>query len=226
MKAAIIGYGKMGHVVEQILKNRGHEVVCCIDIGEESKFESEEFRGADVAIEFTQPASAIDNYRRAWKEGVRVVSGTTGWTSHMAEVKEEMMRVGGSLFWTSNFSIGVNIMMAINKQLARIMKGYQNYDVTMTEVHHIQKKDAPSGTAIVLADGIENELGRRPEIESIREGMVPGIHEVRYDSPVDVLTIRHEAKSREGLAFGAVLAAEFMCGRKPGFYDMKDLMKI
>lgn len=226
MKAAIIGYGKMGHVVEQMLKCRGHEVVCCIDMGEESKFESEEFRGADVAIEFTQPSSAIDNYRRAWKEGVRVVSGTTGWTSHIEEVKEEMRKVGGSLFWTSNFSIGVNIMMAVNRQLAQIMKGYKDYEVSMTEVHHVQKKDAPSGTAIVLADGIEKELGRRPEIESIREGMVPGIHEVRYDSPVDVLTIRHEAKSREGLALGAVLAAEFMCGKESGFYDMKDLMKL
>ena len=215
----------MGHVVERIAQERGHEIVCHIDLGEEAKFDSAEFRSADVAIEFTQPTSAVDNYRRAWKNGVRVVSGTTGWTSQMDDVKREMKTAGGSLFWTSNFSLGVNIVMEINKQLARIMKRYEGYKVDMTEVHHTQKKDAPSGTAIVLADQIEANYGVRPEIESIREGMVPGIHEIRYDSAVDVITLRHEAKSRDGLALGAVLAAEYMKDRKPGFYGMEGLMK-
>ncbi len=226
MKIAIVGYGKMGHVVERIAKERGHQIVCCVDLGEEAKFESVEFKSADVAIEFTQPTSAVDNYLRAWKAGVPVVSGTTGWTSRMEEVKEMMRKAGGSLFWTSNFSLGVNIVMEINKRLASIMKRYNYYNVSMTEIHHTEKKDAPSGTAIVLADQIEAGFGKRPEIESIREGKVPGIHEMRYDSDVDLITLRHEAKSRDGLALGAVLAAEFMEGKPAGFYSMEDLMSL
>lgn len=215
----------MGHVIERIAIERGHEIVCHIDAGEEAKFATSEFRSSDVAIEFTQPTAAVENYRRAWKEGVRVVSGTTGWTAQMEDVRREMTSVGGSLFWTSNFSLGVNIVMEINRRLASIMKKYEGYTVGMTEVHHTEKKDAPSGTAIVLADQIEANYGARPEIESIREGMVPGIHEIRYDSAVDIITLRHEAKSRDGLALGAVLAAEFMKDRKPGFYGMEDLMR-
>lgn len=215
----------MGHVIERIAIGRGHEIVCHIDAGEEAKFATSEFRSSDVAIEFTQPIAAVENYRRAWKEGVRVVSGTTGWTAQMEDVRREMASVGGSLFWTSNFSLGVNIVMEINRRLASIMKKYEGYTVGMTEVHHTEKKDAPSGTAIVLADQIEANYGARPEIESIREGMVPGIHEIRYDSAVDIITLRHEAKSRDGLALGAVLAAEFMKDRKPGFYGMEDLMR-
>lgn len=226
MKIAIVGYGKMGHVVERIAKERGHQIVCCVDLGEEAKFESVEFKSADVAIEFTQPTSAVDNYLRAWKAGVPVVSGTTGWTSRMEEVKEMMRKAGGSLFWTSNFSLGVNIVMEINKRLASIMKRYNYYNVSMTEIHHTEKKDAPSGTAIVLADQIEAGFGKRPEIESIREGKVPGIHEMRYDSDVDLITLRHEAKSRDGLALGAVLVAEFMEGKPAGFYSMEDLMRL
>lgn len=215
----------MGHVVERIATERGHEIVCHIDVGEEAKFGSREFCSADVAIEFTQPTSAVENYRRAWKAGVRVVSGTTGWTSQMNDVRREMEAAGGSLFWTSNFSLGVNIVMDVNRRLAALMKRYEGYTVGMTEVHHTEKKDAPSGTAIVLADQIEENYGVRPAIESIREGKVPGIHEIRYDSAVDIITLRHEAKSRDGLALGAVLAAEFMNGREPGFYGMEDLMK-
>lgn len=215
----------MGHVVERIAIERGHNIVCHIDAGEEAKFESDEFCSADVAIEFTQPSSAVDNYRRAWRAGVCVVSGTTGWTSQMNVVLSEMKAVGGSLFWTSNFSLGVNIVMEINRRLASIMRKYEGYTVDMTEVHHTEKKDAPSGTAIVLADQIEENFGTRPQIESLREGKVPGIHEIRYDSAVDTITLRHEAKSRDGLALGAVLAAEFMNGRNPGFYGMDDLMK-
>lgn len=214
----------MGHVVERIAIGRGHETVCRIDVGEEAKFDTPQFRSADVAIEFTQPTSAVENFRRAWKAGVRVVSGTTGWTTQIEDVKREMASVGGSLFWTSNFSLGVNIVMEINKRLALIMKKYDGYSVDLTEVHHTEKKDAPSGTAIVLADQIETYYGTRPQIESVREGMVPGIHEIRYNSAVDIITLRHEAKSRDGLALGAVLAAEFMLNREPGFYGMEDLM--
>lgn len=214
----------MGHVVERIATGRGHETVCRIDVGEETKFDTPQFRSADVAIEFTQPTSAVENFRRAWKAGVRVVSGTTGWTTQIEDVKREMTSVGGSLFWTSNFSLGVNIVMEINKRLALIMKKYDGYSVDLTEVHHTEKKDAPSGTAIVLADQIETYYGTRPQIESVREGMVPGIHEIRYNSAVDIITLRHEAKSRDGLALGAVLAAEFMLNREPGFYGMEDLM--
>jgi len=221
MKIAIIGYGKMGHVIERIAKERGHEIVCTIDMGEEAKFDSTEFKTADVAIEFTQPTSAIDNYLRCSERGVTVVSGTTGWTSKMDEVKSKMKV---PFFWTSNFSLGVNIVMDINKKLAAIMKQYDGYKVDMTEIHHTEKKDAPSGTAIVLADQIEANYGKRPEIESIREGKVPGIHEIRYDSEFDIITLRHEAKSRDGLALGAVVAAEFMKDKPTGYYSMNDLM--
>ena len=221
MKIAIIGYGKMGHVIERIARERGHEIVCTIDMGEEAKFDSAEFKAADVAIEFTQPTSAVENYMRCSERGITVVSGTTGWTSRIEEVKSKMKV---PFFWTSNFSLGVNIMMEINERLAAIMSRYEGYDVDMTEVHHIEKKDAPSGTAIVLADQIEANYGKRPEIESIREGKVPGIHEIRYDSEYDIITLRHEAKSRDGLALGAVLAAEYMNGKPAGFYSMKDLM--
>lgn len=223
MKIAIIGYGKMGHVIERIAKERGHEIVCTIDIGEEAKFDSAEFKAADVAIEFTQPTSAIDNFMRCSERGVTVVSGTTGWTSRMDEVKGKMKV---PFFWTSNFSLGVNIVMEINERLAAIMSRHEGYGVDITEVHHTEKKDAPSGTAIVLADQIEANYGKRPEIESIREGKVPGIHEIRYNSEYDIITLRHEAKSRNGLALGAVLATEYMKDKTVGFYSMKDLMSI
>lgn len=221
MKIAIIGYGKMGHVIERIALERGHEIVCTIDMGEEAKFDSAEFKAADVAIEFTQPSSAIENYMRCSERGVTVVSGTTGWTSKMDEVKS-MMKV--PFFWTSNFSLGVNIVMEINERLAAIMHRYEGYKVEMTEIHHTEKKDAPSGTAIMLADQIEANYGKRPDIESVREGKVPGIHEIRYDSVFDTITLRHEAKSRDGLALGAVVAAEYMKDKPVGFYSMKDLM--
>ena len=224
MKIAIIGYGKMGHVIERIARERGHEIVCTIDMGEEAKFESAEFKTADVAIEFTQPDAAINNYHMAWAAGVPVVSGTTGWTARMEEIRREIAERKATLCWTSNFSLGVNIVMDINERLAAIMKRYDGYNVAMTEVHHTEKKDAPSGTAIVLADGIEKNYGVRPEIESVREGKVPGIHEIRYDSVFDIITLRHEAKSRDGLALGAVVAAEFMQGKPAGFYSMRDLM--
>lgn len=238
MKIALIGYGKMGKTIEQVALGRGHTVVCVIDRDNQSDFDSAAFASADVAIEFTMPAVAVDNYRRAWRAGVPVVSGTTGWTARLADVRREVEQGGHTLFWTSNFSVGVNIFFELNRHLARLMNRFPNYEPSLTEIHHIEKKDAPSGTAITLAEGIVAELDRTstwvlgaknsPDelpIEAVRRGQVPGTHIVRYDSAVDTITIAHEAKNREGFALGAIFAAEFVKGRK-GFYTMHDLLNF
>ena len=240
MKIALIGYGKMGHIIERIALERGHEIVSKVDVDNQEEFESEAFASADVAIEFTVPAKAVENYRKSWAAGVPVVSGTTGWNSVLPELKEEIAANGYTLFWASNFSLGVNLFFELNKRLAQMMNRYANYDVAMTEIHHTEKKDAPSGTAITLAEGILENLDRKSEwvlvdsqqstdnsqlgIEALREGKVPGTHIVKYDSAVDSITIKHEAKSREGFALGAVVAAEFLVGKPAGFYSMADLM--
>ena len=238
MKIALIGYGKMGKTIERIALERGHEIVSVIDVDNLDDFDSEAFKSAAVAIEFTVPQVALSNYRRAFASGVPVVSGTTGWTEELPQLKKEIEEGGKTLFWSSNFSIGVNVFMAVNKYLASIMNQFPNYNVEMTEVHHTQKLDAPSGTAITLAEGILENLDRKsvwvketetkPEelaIKSIREGQVPGIHTIRYESEVDLIEITHDSKNREGLALGAVLAAEFTCGKK-GFLGMSDLLKF
>jgi 4-hydroxy-tetrahydrodipicolinate reductase len=238
MKIALIGYGKMGKTIERIALERGHEIVSVIDVDNLDDFDSEAFKSAAVAIEFTVPQVALSNYRRAFASGVPVVSGTTGWTEELPELKKEIEEGGKTLFWSSNFSIGVNIFMAVNKHLAAIMNQFPNYNVEMTEVHHTQKLDAPSGTAITLAEGILENLDRKsiwvketeakPQemaIKSIREGVVPGIHTIRYESEVDSIEITHDAKSREGFALGAVVAAEFTAGKK-GFLGMEDLLKF
>lgn len=238
MKIALIGYGKMGHTIEQIAVERGHQIVSIIDINNPQDFNSEAFRSADVAIEFTTPATAFHNYMKCFEAGVPVVSGTTGWLDHMGEIKEMCAREGKTFFYASNFSIGVNIFFALNKYLAKIMDRFPSYDVTMEEVHHIHKLDAPSGTAITLAEGILENIDRKKQwkldaeetpadlaIHAVREGEVPGIHEVTYDSEVDYITIKHSAKSRKGFAWGAVIAAEFTCGKK-GFLGMEDMLKF
>ena len=241
MKIALIGYGKMGHIIERIALERGHEIVSKIDVDNQEEFNSEAFASADVAIEFTIPTKAIENYRKAWAVGVPVVSGTTGWNAILPELKKEIAENGYTLFWASNFSLGVNLFFELNKRLAAMMNRYANYDVTMTEIHHTEKKDAPSGTAITLAEGILENIERKSEwvlsntqcsmlnaqlgIEALREGKVPGTHIITYDSEVDSITIKHEAKSREGFALGAVVAAEFLVGKPAGFYSMSDLMK-
>jgi 4-hydroxy-tetrahydrodipicolinate reductase len=238
MKIALIGYGKMGKTIERIAKERGHEIVSVIDVDNLDDFESAAFKSADVAIEFTIPSVAVSNYRRAFAAGVAVVSGTTGWQDELPSIKKEIEVGEKTLFWSSNFSIGVNIFMAVNKQLAAIMNKFPSYNVEMTEVHHTQKLDAPSGTAITLAEGILENLDRKTTwvketeskpneiaIKSIREGVVPGIHTIRYDSNVDFIEIRHELKNRESLALGAVVAAEFTAGKK-GFLGMKDLFNF
>lgn len=230
----------MGHIIERIALERGHEIVSKVDVDNQEEFASEAFASADVAIEFTVPSKAVENYRKAWAVGVPVVSGTTGWNAVLPELKEEIAKKGYTLFWASNFSLGVNLFFELNKRLAQMMNRYANYDVAMTEIHHTEKKDAPSGTAITLAEGILENLDRKSEwvlvdsqqstvnsqlgIEALREGKVPGTHIIKYDSEVDSITITHEAKSREGFALGAVVAAEFLVGKPAGFYSMTDLM--
>jgi len=238
MKIALIGYGKMGQTIEKIAKERGHEIVSIIDINNLEDFDSGSFKSADVAIEFTRPDVALSNIRNCFRANVPIVCGTTGWNEYMPEIRKEVEEGGKTLFWSSNFSLGVNIFFALNKYLARLMNRYPDYEVEMTEIHHTQKLDAPSGTAITLAEGMLENLDRKNKwvketekspdelaIKSIREGQVPGIHTIRYESDVDSITITHDAKSRQGLAFGAVIAAEFTAGKK-GLLGMQDLLKI
>lgn len=235
MKIALIGYGKMGHEIERIALERGHQVVCTIDVDNLADFQSERFRSAEVAIEFTRPETALENYRNCFKANVPVVSGTTGWLEHMEEVKSACNN-GQTFFYASNFSLGVNLFFALNKKLAEMMNAFPVYDVRMKEVHHTQKLDAPSGTAITLAEGILEQLDRKSNwvngsaettdqlaIVSERTGQVPGFHEITWESEVDTITISHDAKSRAGFALGAVLAAEFTATKK-GFIGMTDLL--
>ena len=236
MKIALIGYGKMGKEIEKIALNRGHEIVCIIDVNNQDDFNSEAFRSADVAIEFTNPMVAYNNYIRTFEAGVKLVSGSTGWMAeHGDEIKEMCEKGGKTLFWSSNFSLGVTIFSAVNKYLAKIMNQFPEYDVEMTEWHHIHKLDAPSGTAITLAEGVLDNLVRKSEwvkeeatldnqlpIKSVREGEIFGIHTIRYDSAVDSISITHDAKNRGGFALGAVIAAEFTASRE-GYLGMEDL---
>ncbi len=236
MKIALIGYGKMGHVIEDTAIARGHEIVCRIDKDNLEDFESEAFKSADVAIEFTTPTVAIGNYRRAFAAGVPVVSGTTGWLEHLPEVRQACNE-GATFFYASNFSLGVNIFFAVNKYLAGVMNHFPQYNIEIEETHHIHKLDHPSGTAITIAEDAIEKLGAKTSwtegppaedeihITAKREGEIPGIHTVTYDSEVDTLRITHESKNRKGLALGAVVAAEFTVG-KTGFLTMKDLFSF
>ena len=251
MKIALIGYGKMGHMIEQIALERGHEIVCKIDKDNQKDFDSPAFATADVAIEFTTPTAAYDNYLKAFAHNVKVVSGSTGWQhEHKADIARLCTEGGQTLFWTSNFSIGVAIFSAVNRYLAKIMNNYPQYDVTMQETHHIHKLDAPSGTAITLAEDILTNITRKTKwekgkqvtadgkvipakemaadvlpIDSIREGEVPGIHSICYDSDADKITITHDAHNRKGFALGAVLAAEYTKDHK-GLLSTNDLFQF
>ena len=238
MKIAIIGYGKMGHEIEKICRERGHEIVCIIDIGDENKFDSPEFKNAEVAIEFSSPQSALENYRRAFAANVPVVSGTTGWLDNIDEVKQACENDGKTFFYASNYSVGVNILFAVNEYLAKIMNDFPAYNVHIDETHHIHKLDAPSGTALTLAEGVMGSVERKKQwkldeqlndddlcINSYRKDEVPGIHTVMYESEVDTIQISHDAKSRKGFALGAVIAAEFTANKK-GFLGMKDLLSF
>ena len=213
MKIALIGYGKMGHMIEEIALERGQEIVARIDVGDDM-----DLKNADVAIEFTTPATAKDNILRAWAQGVPVVSGSTGWNPEkwtMENEKWEMEKEGNKfiikneqgkvmLVWSSNFSVGVNIVFELNKILAQMMSGQPQYTPSIKEIHHIHKLDAPSGTAKTLAE----QIGTDVAIESVREGEVPGTHIVTWDSPEDTIVLTHIAKGRRGFALGAVLEAE------------------
>lgn len=246
MKIALIGYGKMGRVIEEVARSRGHQMVCIIDLDNTEAFESEAFRSADVAIEFTAPTVAYGNVKRAFAAGVKVVSGTTGWFKTHEEEMRQCCADGATLFWSSNYSIGVAIFAAVNRYLADIMNRFDGYDVCMDEVHHRHKADAPSGTAITLADDIvarldrktswTNELAPLGEVESCKEPAkddtlhifsyrhdeVPGIHTVRYASAADRIILTHDARNRSGFALGAVLAAEYTA-KHQGLLGMKDL---
>lgn len=248
MKIALIGYGKMGHMIEGIALSRGHEVVCKIDIDNQQDFDSEAFRTADVAIEFTAPTVAWGNVQRCFAASVPVVSGSTGWMANHAEEVRRLCEQGGkTLFWSSNFSVGVFLFGLVNRYLARLMNNFPEYDVRMEEVHHIHKLDHPSGTAITLAEQILGEVERKERwtvgtltqpdgttetehtpatgemaIDCIRRGEVPGIHSITWDSEADAITITHNAHSRRGFALGAVLAAEY-AATHTGLLTMNDL---
>lgn len=231
MNIAIIGYGKMGHEIEKVLLERGHNVVQKIDIdNREATLTAEGMKGVDVAIEFTSPATAYDNIERCLRLGVPVLSGSTGWTECKAEIDALCNELGGAFFYSSNYSLGVNVLFRLNRWLAKAMAAFPQYSVKIEETHHIHKLDAPSGTAASLAaEMAEASEGRvavaKEDIISYREGEVPGIHTITYDSEEDTLVVSHSAKSRRGLALGAVLAAEWLVGRK-GVFSMDDFLTI
>ncbi len=251
MKIALIGYGKMGKTIEEIAISRGHEITEKIDITLPGSFDSDGFKNADIVIEFTTPKAAFDNYQKCFARNKAVVSGTTGWLQHLPEIQKACENGAHTFFYSSNYSLGVNIFAEINRQLAKLMNRFPDYAPSMVETHHIHKLDAPSGTAISLAEGIIDNMDRidgwlldrtvytagdkptvvandnipadKLPITSLREGEVPGIHTIRYESPDDFIEITHSAKSRRGLALGVVLAAEFTLGKK-GFLTMKDML--
>ena len=251
MKIALIGYGKMGRMIEEIARDRGHEIVSIIDIDNQQDFDSPEFQSADVAIEFTAPMVAYGNYLKCWEKGVKVVSGSTGWLKeHGDDVRKACTEQGKTLFWASNYSIGVAIFSAVNKYLAKIMNSFPQYDVEETETHHIHKLDHPSGTGITLAEQIVENLDRKTDwqmgtltqpdgtvlpaegtdenkltIHSIRKGEVPGIHSITWNSEADQITITHDAHSRQGFALGAVLAAEYTAEHE-GLLTIDDMFKF
>ena len=238
MKIALIGYGKMGKAIEEIAVSKGHEIVLKIDLSNTSDFTKENIQKATVAIEFTGPHTAFENISTCIQWGVPVISGSTGWLDHFEKAKKLCEEKKGCLIYASNFSIGVNLFFEINKQVAALMEPYAHYDVSMTEIHHTEKKDAPSGTAISLAEQILAQIGRKNKwvneasneasdlvIRSERIDPAPGTHSVTYDSPIDSIEITHTAHTRKGFASGAVLAAEF-ANQKIGTFTMKDVLGL
>lgn len=237
MKIALIGYGKMGKEIEQIALERGHIIALKIDNQEEWNSKINFLKQCDVAIDFSQPNCVLANIRHCFNTKTPLVCGTTGWHEHKEEIEQEVKDKNLSFFWASNFSLGVNIFFQVNRVLADLMSKIDAYDLDIKETHHIHKKDAPSGTAISLAEDI---ISKHPQWEkwkldegnqhcipiySSREGEVPGTHTINYTSSVDKITITHQAKNRKGFAKGAVLAAEFIKNKK-GFFDMNDLLNI
>jgi len=238
LKIAILGYGKMGHEVEAIALERGHTIVLKIDKDNLNELTTENLKKADVAIEFTSPQTAMQNVQACFDAGVPVVSGTTGWNDQLGNMVEKARKGEGSFFYASNYSIGVNIFFKLNQYIARIFDRVGMYQPSITEIHHTQKLDAPSGTAITLANTLCSQMKeykgwtllpqsdeKKIPIEAIRQGQVPGTHIVTFNSEQDIITLKHEAKSRRGFALGAVMAAEFIHNRK-GFFSMDDLLKL
>jgi 4-hydroxy-tetrahydrodipicolinate reductase len=238
LKIALIGYGKMGKAIETLALEAGHTIVGKYT---SQPFSAEDLKKADVAIEFTNPHVAVDNIKKCFEAGVPVVVGSTGWYSDFEEIKELSEKSKVSLFYATNFSLGVNIFFELNKTLARLMNPQKVYEPKMLEIHHLQKKDAPSGTAITLAEGILENLDRKKswvhresqniaeidafalQIDSLREGEVPGTHTITYTSQVDEIIITHQAFNRTGFASGALKAAEWLVDKK-GIFTMKDLL--
>jgi len=237
MKIALLGYGKMGKEIESMALSRHHEIVLKIDAFNLNEFTRENLSRADVAIDFSTPDSAYSNIMKCFEAGVPVVCGTTGWLNRFDEVKKKCSDLDQTFFYASNFSIGMNLFFVINKYLARLMNPMEDYEVSIREIHHVHKLDAPSGTAITLANDLIANMDRKEKwelnqasnpaalkITAVREDEVPGTHTVTYESDVDLIEITHLAKSRRGLALGAVLAAEFIKGKK-GEFSMQDMMK-
>lgn len=238
MKLALIGYGKMGKAIEEVALQKGHQIVLTIDQPNLNDFTKQNMEKADVAIEFTGPHSAFDNVKNCLAFGVPVVCGSTGWRERLEEMKKNCAEKNGSFIYSSNYSVGVNIFFEVNKKLASLMAAHKEYEVIIEEIHHTQKKDAPSGTAITLAEQIlepikrkkqwVNELSDNPEdleIISQRIDTTPGTHSIKYSSAIDNIEIIHTAHNRKGFAFGALLAAEFIQNKK-GFFTMKDVLNL
>ena len=237
MKVAIIGYGKMGHEIEQVLLDRGHSVALIIDQENVADLNAEKLADIDVAIEFTTPTTAYSNVRTCIECGTPVVSGTTGWHDKLEELQALCREKNSTMIWSSNYSLGVNITFRLNRYLAELMNRFEGYNVAIEEIHHTQKKDAPSGTAISLANDILERVERKQRwvnepteeadaiaITSLREGTVPGTHTVTYLSEDDKIEIKHTLFSRRALALGAVVAAEFVATRK-GVFTIDDLFE-
>jgi 4-hydroxy-tetrahydrodipicolinate reductase len=238
MRLALFGYGKMGKEIEQVALQRGHEIALKIDVDNINAITKDDLKKCDAAIEFSTPATAIPNMTKCFDAGIPVVVGTTGWYDRLEKAKKICEERNGCLFYASNFSIGVNIFFKINEHLAKMMNKYSDYDVSMEEIHHIHKLDAPSGTAISLANQIIGNVNRKKkyvntkttksgelEIISKRIDEVPGTHTVNYFSSIDDIEIKHTAHNRKGFALGAILAAEFVRGKK-GVFGMNDLMQL
>ena len=238
MKIALLGYGKMGKEIEKIALTRQHEIALKIDIDNLHDFTAENLKSTDVAIDFSIPSGAFGNIMKCFEANVPIVSGTTGWLDKFDEVIDLCRKQNKSFFYASNYSIGVNIFFHLNRQLAHMMNQIPEYNISMEEIHHIHKLDAPSGTAISLANDILEQIERKKEwkldaqredeiinISAKREGEVPGTHTIYYDSEVDTIEIKHIAKSRKGMAQGAVLAAEYIFNKK-GYHTMNDLLKL
>ena len=238
MNIVLLGYGKMGKVIEKVAQSRGHNIVARIDVDNRQEFEKLTVSEVDAVIEFSHPSSAFQNVKSCLEKGFSVVCGTTGWLENKPIVEALTIEKGGAFFWSSNYSIGVNLFFELNKTLAKLMSTQKQYSVSTTEIHHTEKKDAPSGTAITLAEGIIQHLGDKTQwvsnkipsqeevaIWSAREGKVPGTHIIKYISDIDQIEISHVAHGREGFALGAVIAAEWIVGKK-GVFDMKELLSI